>query len=270
MAIENYKPTLWEAAIMENFHENSFVGLITTPPVEKKGEKVVFNRVPKGTWKKYTNGQKIEWSTVATTKVEMTFPNQKYYAFMVDDCDQVQLNGEVLSSVTKEQSGVLGEEIDQEVIKYIAENIDIANTIGTTENKELVNKSNAYDLLVDLNTKANKLKVPLTDRYFILSPDYLGLLAKDERFTKEYSVLQNGIIEGATINGTTLICKAENPTDKVILTHKSGTGYAMQLTGDAEAVRLVDYFGDGVRGIVKYGYEKLRDESSCMAHIKFK
>lgn len=269
MAIENYKPTLWEDAIMENFHENSFVGLITTPPVETKGEKVIFNRISPGAWKKYTTGQKIEWSTVATTKVEMAFPNQKYYAFMVDDCDAVQTKNDVLSSVTKEQSGVLGEEIDQEVIKYIADNIDVVNTIGTIDNKELVNKSNAYDLLVDLNTKANKLKVPLTDRYFIICPDYLALLVKDERFTKEYSVLQNGIVEGATINGTTLICKADNPTDKVILTHKSGTGYAMQLSGDAEAVRLQDYFGDGVRGIVKYGYTELRNESSCMSHIKF-
>lgn len=269
MAIENYKPTLWEDSIMENFHDSSFVGIITTPPVETKGEKVVFNRIAPGAWKEYVNGQKIEWKEVATTKVEMGFPKQKYFAFMVDDCDKVQLNGDVLNSVTKEQSGVLGEEVDQEVAEFIASNIAPKNTIGSDANKELVNKSNAYDLLVDLNTKANKLKVPVTDRYFIISPDYLALLAKDDRFTKEYKVLQNGIIEGATINGATIICKADNPIDKVILTHPSGTGYAMQLAGSPEAVRLVDYIGDGVRGLVKYGYTKLRNESSCMAYVKF-
>lgn len=269
MAIENYKPTLWEDAIMENFHDSSFVGVITTPPVEKKGEKVIFNRIAPGAWKEYINGQKIEWSTVATTKVEMSFPYQKYYAFMVDDCDAAQLNCDVLSSVTKEQSGVLGEEVDQEIVEYIANNIAVENTIGTELEKELVTKSNAYDLLVDLNTKANKLKVPANGRYFIISPDFLALLAKDDRFTTQYSILQNGIIEGSTVNGATLICKADNPVDKVILTHPSGTGYAMQLTGDPEAVRLVDYFGDGVRGIVKYGYTELRNESSCMAYVKF-
>ncbi|GAA0780025.1 hypothetical protein GCM10008908_39420 [Clostridium subterminale] len=269
MAIENYKPTLWEDSIMENFHDSSFVGIITTPPVEKKGEKVVFNRIAPGAWKQYTTGQKIEWSAVATTKVEMTFPNQKYYAFMIDDCDAVQTKNDVLNSVTKEQSGVLGEEVDQEVIGFIVNNISPENTIGAVGTEELVNKSNAYEFLVDLNTMANKNKVPLTDRYFIIPPDYLALLAKDERFTNEYTVLENGIVEGATINGTTLICKADNPLNQVILTHKSGTGYAMQLSGDAEAVRLQDYFGDGVRGIVKYGYTELRNESSYMAYVKF-
>ncbi|WP_461207828.1 hypothetical protein [Clostridium sp. DL1XJH146] len=269
MAIDNYKPTLWEDSIMENFHDSSFVGVITTPPVEKKGEKVIFNRIQPGAWKDYTKGQKIEWSDVATTKVEMTFPEEKYYAFMVDDCDSIQLKDDVLKSVTKEQSGVLGEEINQEVVTYITENIAAENIIGTDLEKELVTKSNAYDLLVDLNTKANKLKVPVGGRYFIISPDFLALIAKDDRFTTQYSILKNGVVEGATVNGTTLICKADNPVDKVVLTHPSGTGYAMQLDGAPEAVRLVDYIGDGVRGLVKYGYTKLRNESSCMAFIKY-
>jgi hypothetical protein len=269
MAIANYKPTLWEDSIIENFHDSSFVGIITTPPVEIKGEKVIFNRIQPGAWKEYVSGQKIEWGEVATTKVEMGFPEQKYFAFMVDDVDAIQLKGDVINAVTKEQSGVLGEEVDQEVVLYISSNIAVGNTIGTELEQELVNKSNAYELLVDLNTKANKLKVPVTDRYFIICPDFLALLAKDSRFTTQYTILQNGIVEGANVNGATLICKADNPINKVILVHPSGTGYAMQLDGSPEAVRLVDYIGDGVRGLVKYGYTKLRDESSCMAFIKY-
>jgi len=269
MSLENYKATLWEASIIENFHDSSFVGIITTPPVELKGEKVIFNRIQPGAWKSYVSGAKITWDEVATTKVEMTFPEQKYFAFMVDDVDKVQLKGDVLNAVTKEQSAVLGEEVDQEVVSYIVANTPVANTIGTALAQELVNKTNAYDMLVDLNTKANKLKVPVTGRYFIISPDYLALIEKDPRFTLQYSILANGIVEGATISGATLIVKADNPVDKVILTHASGTGYAMQLSGSPEAVRLIDYIGDGVRGIVSYGYTKLRDESSCVAFIKY-
>ncbi|HLR35721.1 MAG TPA: hypothetical protein VK071_10415 [Tissierellales bacterium] len=268
MALENFKPTLWEDAIMENFHNSSFVGLITTPPVEKRGEKVIFNRIQKGIWKEYT-GDKITWDEVATTKVEMTFPHQKYFAYMVDDVDEVQTakSGETLRAITKEQSEVLGEEVDQEVIAYIADNTIEDNTIGTEIDPILVNPINAYDTLVDLNTLGNKQKLPVTDRYFIISPDYLGLLEKDDRFTKEYEILTNGIVEGANINGNTLIVKADNPADKVLLTHPSSTGFGMQLGGDAEAVRLQDYFAEGVRGLVKYGYTQLREEASCIAHI---
>ncbi|MCW6111619.1 hypothetical protein [Clostridium sporogenes] len=269
MAIENFKPTLWEGSIMENFHDSSFVGLITTPPVDKRGEKVIFNRIQKGVWKEYTSGKPITWDQVATTKVELDFPKQKYFAFMVDDCDAVQTKGDVLKSVTKEQSGVLGEEVDQEVINFISVNVAKKNTIGTIEAPQLVKVTNAYDTLVDLNTMANKKKIPVTERYFIISPDYLALLEKDDRFTKEYKILQNGLLDGVTVNGNRIICKADNPADKVLLTHKSGTGYGMQLDGSAEAVRLQDYFADGVKGLVKYGYTELREESSFLAHIKY-
>lgn len=269
MSVANYKPTLWEDSIIENFAENTFVGVLTTPPVEKKGEKVVFNRITPGAWKDYISGAKIEWSEVSTTKVELTFPKQKYFAFMIDDCDAVQVAGDVLNAVTKEQSSVLGEQIDSEIVAYIVETTPVENTIGSVATQELVNKSNAYDLLVDLNTKANKLKVPVTERYFIICPDFLALLAKDSRFTLQYTILANGIVEGATINGTTLLVKADNPTDVVVLTHKSATGYGMQLSGEPEAIRLIDYLADGVRGIVKYGYIQLRAESSCVAFIKY-
>lgn len=269
MALENFKPSLWEGSIMENFHESSFVGMITTPPVDKKGGKVIFNRIQKGVWKNYTSGSPITWDQVATTKLEMDFPNQKYFAFMVDDCDAVQTKSDVLKAVTKEQSAVLGEELDQEIIKYMCENVAAENKIGEVGTPTLVKAVNAYDLLVDLNTLANKRKIPVTERCYIISPDYLGLLAKDSRFTKEYTILQNGLLDGATVSGNTLICKADNPIGSVLLIHKSGTGFAMQLEGTPEAVRLQDYIADGVRGLVKYGYVKLRDESSCLAYIKY-
>lgn len=369
--IENFKPTLWENAILKNFHDSSFIENITTPPVEVQGEKVIWNRLVPGVWKNYSTGQKIDWSDVATNRIEMIFPYQKYYAFVVSDCDACELKADVLGSVTQEQSEVLGEEVSQELVNFIAKGVPSKNTIGatagtisgtatveaasssldgknlmirinsgtattititegdildtivskinsaynapiasnnsgkltllsttvgtnsnitidSTSNADvltylgltsgssnsgaidaiLINKSNAYDNLVDLNTLANKAKVPTTGRYFIVSPDYLALIAKDQRFTLQYTILQNGVVEGATINGTTLICKADNPNDKAILTHPSGTGYAMQLN-ESEAVRLQDVFGDGVRGLVKYGYTQLRPESSCAAYIKW-
>lgn len=271
MALENFKPTLWSSSIMENFHDTSFVGLITTPPVEKRGEKVIFNRIQKGAWKEYNAGTPITWDEVATTRIEMDFPHQKYFSYIVEDVDEVQTarEGEVLKAITREQSALLGEEVDQEVVSYIAENIVESNIIGTEAEPVLVNPTNAYDELVDLNTLGNKQKIPVTNRYFIISPDYLGLLEKDERFTKEYKILTNGIVEGANINGGTLIVKADNPDDKVLLVHPSSTGFAMQLKGDDfEVIRLENHFANGVRALCKYGYTQLRPEASCMAHVK--
>ncbi|EOU1808398.1 hypothetical protein IZT13_002994, partial [Clostridium perfringens] len=72
--------------------------------------------------------------------------------------------------------------------------------------------------------------------------------------------------DGANINGTKLIVRADNPQDKILLTQKSGTGYAMQID-EVEAMRLTDYIADGVRGLTNYGYVQLRDNCSVVANI---
>ncbi len=269
MSIENYKPDLWESAILGNFHESSFVGLITTPPTDTKGKKVLFNRINKGAWKKHDKTKPIEWSQVSTTLKEMEFPHEKYYAFMVSDVDSIQAQDDVLRAVTKEQTGVIGEEIDQEVVTHIISKMSEENTMGSDSEKLPVTPESAYELLVDLNTMATMKKVPVSERYFIISPLYLALLEKDSRFTNKYEILENGLVDGANINGSKLIARADNPIDKVLLTHKSGTSYAMQLEGNPEGIRLQDFFSDGVRGLVKYGYEQLRDDCSFLAHVKY-
>ncbi len=266
MALENFKKTLWEQKVLENFNEVGFIGEITTPPTEVRGEKVIFNRITPNAWKDYQAGTKITWDTVASTKVEMAFDKQKYWAVQVDDVDKVQADNDVLGAVTKGQSGALGEIIDQEVVKYVIANTEQENIIAAAESKINITKENAYDTLVDMNVHMSDKKVPMADRYFIISNKYLGLLEKDDRFTKNYTILESGIIDGANINGAKLIVRADNPQDKILLMQKSGIGYAMQIN-ETEAMRLQDYIGEGVRGLVSYGYTILKSECSVLANI---
>lgn len=258
MAIENFKPTLWETALAKNFHENSCVSLITTAPVEKRGDKVVFNRVQNGAWKDYDASRGITWDSVSTTKVEMTFPRQSYYAFMVEDVDACQTATDVLGAVTEEQALCLAEKIDNELINFISENVAEENTIGA-DSPVTITKLNAWDTLVDLNTMANKKKIPVSGRYFIVSPTFLGALKKDERFKYNYEISSNGMVTGLKVDGNTLIVKASFSDDEILLTHKSATGFGTQLDGHTEAMRLENHFAEGVRGLAKYGYAKLRD-----------
>ena len=268
MSVANFKETIWEKNILLNFAESSFVGLITTPPTETKGEKVVFNRITSSAWKQYQTGQKITWDEVATSKVEMAFDKAKYFAFMLDDVDAAQTADDVMKSVTQEQSNLLGELVSQEVVKYIITNTKTENVIHQQEKPITITNANAYDTLVDMNVKMSDNKVPMADRYFIICNKVLGMLEKDDRFTKNYTVLENGLVDGANINGSKLIVRADNPQDKILLTQRSGTGYAMQID-EVEAMRLTDYIADGVRGLNNYGYTQLRDNCSVVANITF-
>ena len=268
MSVASFKPTIWEKNILLNFAESSFVGLITTPPTETKGEKVVFNKLNKGAWKQYQTGEKITWEQVATTMEEMPFNESKYFAFMLDDVDKAQTADDVMKAVTQEQSNLLGELISQEVVQDIIKNTKTENIIAPQEKAIKITNANAYDTLVDMNVKMSDNKVPMADRYFIISNKVLGMLEKDDRFTKNYTVLENGLVDGTNINGSKLIVRADNPQDKILLTQKSGTGYAMQID-EVEAMRLTDYIADGVRGLANYGYKQLRDNCSVVANITF-
>lgn len=268
MTVASFKPTIWEKNILLNFAESSFVGLITVAPTEVKGEKVVFNKITSSAWKDYVSGSQITWDKVATSMVEMAFDKSKYFAFMLDDVDKAQTADDVMKSVTQEQSNLLGELVSQEVVKDIIDNTKTENIIATKEKPITLTNANAYDTLVDMNVKMSDNKVPMSDRYFVISNKVLGMLEKDERFTKNYQILENGLVDGANINGSNLIVRADNPQDKILLTQKQGTGYAMQID-DVEAMRLQDFLADGVRGLANYGYKQLRDNCSVVANITF-
>ena len=51
MSVENFKPTLWEGALLANFHSLSIADVMATQPTDIKGNKVKFNRVASGTLK---------------------------------------------------------------------------------------------------------------------------------------------------------------------------------------------------------------------------
>ena len=82
MSVQNFKPTLWEGALLHNFHSVSTADAVCVKPSEINGNKVIFNRVGAGTIKDYEGT--IEWDDINTTPIEMTFDKKKYFAFSLE------------------------------------------------------------------------------------------------------------------------------------------------------------------------------------------
>lgn len=263
MAVDNFKPTLWEGALLANFHSVSIADVLATPPAEVKGNKVIFNRIAGGTLKDY-EGQ-VEWDQIATTPVEMIFDKKKYFAFALDDVDKVQLKADVLTATTKEHSAVLAETYDKDFFAALLGGTTMK--IGSSSAKKKVTPANAYDYIVDLGTMLSKKKVPKANRYVTVNADYLGLLSKDKRFTANPKVLENGIVEGQVINGMQVMCSEELPANVILANHKSAIGSAKQLN-EMEAMRLQSSFADGVRGLCVYGDKVLRDDASVALYYE--
>ena len=257
MAVDNFKPTLWEGALLANFHSVSIADVLATPPAEIKGSKVIFNRIAGGTLKDYEGS--VDWDEIDTTPVEMTFDKKKYFAFALDDVDKVQLKADVMTATTKEHSAVLAETYDKDFFAALLAGTKLL--IGSSSSKKKVTPANAYDYIVDLGTMLSKKKVPKVNRFVTVNADYLGLLSKDKRFADNPKVLENGVVEGQTINGMQVMCAEELPANVVIANHKSAIGAAKQIN-EMEAMRLQSKFADGIRGLCVYGDKVLRDDAT--------
>lgn len=263
MSVTNFKKTLWEGALLANFHSVSIADAISTKPAKIDGNKIIFNRVGAGSVKDYTGT--VSWDEINTTPVEMTFDKDKYFAFSLDDVDRVQLAGDVMEATTEEHSAVLAETYDKDVLLTLATGVKTGNTIGSKSSKVKVSSATVYDYIVDLGTILGKNKAPKTDRFVTVNSEILGLLAKDRRFTANPNVLANGIVEGQVINGMQVMSSEEKPAEQIVAHHRSAIGAAKQLN-EMEAMRLQNSFADGIRGLCKYGAKVLREEAIAVLH----
>ncbi|WP_242226698.1 phage capsid protein [Bacillus cereus group sp. BfR-BA-01358] len=261
MSVATFIPTIWEARLMANFHKRSIADLIATKPAKIEGNKIIFNRVGAVNVKDYSGS--VEWDDTNPSKVEINMDQKKYFAFKVDDVDAVQAAGDLIDPHTQEAGSVLQETVDTFVLGlYTGAHKD--NVIGTDSAAIELSPKNAYDYIVDLNTTLNMKKVPKTDRFTIINSQVLGLLSKDDRFTKQPVILENGVVEGQVINGSQIVVSEEihntSGKYKILALHKSGIGHGKQLN-ETEAQRLQNSFADGVRGLMVYGAGVLRSES---------
>ena len=248
MAVTNFIPQVWEARLMAKFHERSVGQLITTAPTKIEGNKIIFNKVSDIALKDYEGS--VSFEDLTTSKVELPMDVKKYWAFKVDDVDAVQSAGELIDPHVEEAGYGLQEATDKLILD------EALKTSHTVEGEK------AYDVIVKANTQLSKHKVPKAERFAIVNAEALEELHLDARFVANYTVLENGIIEGAKINGVQLVFSEELNGGEfaIVVLHKSAIGFGKQLE-ETEAMRLQNAFADGVRGLQVCGVKTLREEA---------
>ena len=248
MAVTNFIPQIWEARLMAKFHERSVGQLITTAPTSIEGNKIIFNKVSDIALKDFEGS--VSFDDLTTSKVELPMDIKKYWAFKVDDVDAVQAAGNLIDPHVQEVGYGQQEATDKLILD------EALKTSHTVEGEK------AYDVIVKANTQLNKLKVPKAERFAIVNAEALEELHLDARFVANYTVLENGIIEGAKINGVQLVFSEELNGGEfaIVVLHKSAIGFGNQLE-ESEAMRLQIAFADGVRGLQVCGVKTLREEA---------
>lgn len=260
MSIASFIPSVWERELITEFRGVAVANLITTAPTRVEGGKAIFNKVSGGTIKDYTGT--VTYDTATTTPIEVVYDKKKYFAISLDDVDATQAAAPLLNQVANEKALDLKEVVDKDVFAKAIAKAPSSNKI-TTDTEYPVS---IYNGVVDLGVKLSKKKVPTSNRFVLASSELIQEMAKDERFTRNYSILENGIVQGATINGMQIIQSEDVPADTIIALHKSALGLGIELD-EVEALRLESSFSDAIRGLMVYGLEALRPDAIAVATV---
>lgn len=262
MTIKNFIPTIWSARLLANLDKKLVYGNVVNRDYEGEisglGDRVKINQIGPIAIKDYLTGdgaakKLADPEEVTSTQQELVIDQAKYFNFKVDDIDAAQANVGLVDKAMDRASYAIGDVIDQHIASFVK---DAGVKVGSSTTPIDVDIANAYDQLVDLAVALDENNVTRAGRFAIIPAWYLGMLSKDPRFTKDFKVLENGVIDGADVAGFNLRMSNNVPVTAKKYSILAGTeqaiSYAGQIT-NIEPYRPEKTFADAVKGLFVYG-----------------
>ena len=254
MSITAFKREVWDAALVQNFHDNAVVVPTLNNSYEGEvahGSVVHLTNVTTPTISAYTGN--VTYDDLTDANIDISIDQARQFAFKVKDVDKAQAAGS-LDPVTADASLAMSEDADAIALtKMIAG----GQSLGTTA---LTDFASAYAVFTNARTKLRKAKLPNASRYALVTPEFSALLlGPDSNLVKvnEYGTdgpIMNGEIGrllGFTVLESAVLNAAANTASGVFY-YGPMVGFANQIS-EVEALRLQDDFADGIRGLHTFG-----------------
>lgn len=266
MALDSFKPELWEKALLTQFKGNCVAEVLTLAPTSVEGSCAHFNTASVAVGIKDYTGT-VDAEDVETSALELYYDQQKYWAVKLDDVEKVQLAANVMMPVINDLVYGIKKVVDTAIFKEGADNA--ANKIGTAAaKKQITTPEQAYNYIVELNTKLDTKDVPTEGRYIVAAPEFIALLQRDTRvlaYNAGVSVLNNGIMQGLDIAGCKVVKSNNVPAGTALVMYNKAIAFGKQIDKQ-EAYRDQGSFSDIVRGLIKYGVKCVRPEAIAVLH----
>ncbi len=275
MSIQNFIPTIWSARLLNHLDKSHvYLNLLNRDyegEIKNFGDTVKINQVGDVSIKDYTKGTDIDApEDITGEQQELKIDQAKYFNFAVDDVDNAQTNPKLMDKAMQRAAYAMNDVVDAFAANLLAINVHADNAIGTNEAPIVPTKADAYDYLVDLNTKLTEANVAKMGRWVVIPAFYHGLLLKDDRFVGNGTDYNQAILEGGEVGkaaGFTVyvsnnVPNTEGAKYKVIAGTTEAGSYAEQIL-NTEAYRPEKRFSDAVKGLHTYGAKVL--QSKCIA-----
>lgn len=272
MSVKNFIPQIWSARLLANLDKNlvyaNAVNRDYEGEIKKFGDTVKINQMGDVTVKDYKGGVIEDPEELNSNQTILTIDQAKYFNFKVDDVDKAQANATLVDKGMGRASYAVQDVID----KFIAALVkDAKIKVGNTSKPVEITVANAYDTLVDLGVELDNKNVPRVGRFVILPPFYLGLLSKDPRFTKDFKILENGVVDGATVSGFKIMMSNNVPFSANNYSIMAGIDMAISFAGqvtEVEAYRPEKSFSDAMKGLYVFGAKVTQPD--CLACLTAK
>ncbi|HLR86230.1 MAG TPA: hypothetical protein VK059_14845 [Nocardioidaceae bacterium] len=262
MAIENFIPELWTSRLLVSLRKAQVAAALVNRDYEgeirRQGDTVHITSINDVTIGNYTAHNDITVEDIDDDTRTLIIDQAKYFAVEIDDIEKAQqvAGGNALAQAVDNASYQLKDIVDTYLLAAMAD--------GATNELGAVNVSGdgaAYGALVDLAVSLDEANVPDSGRFVVVSPEFHGLLLKDDRFISAgddpaAATRANGRVGQAA---GLQVHKSNNLPDNADASYKVGvagyrgaTTYAEQIVS-MEGARMEKRFADMVKGLHVYG-----------------
>lgn len=273
MAITNFIPEVWSAAILEALRAKlvfpSLCNRDYEGDIREAGDTVHITGYNDVTVHKYTRGQAITVDDATDKEAAVLKIDQSdYFAFKVNDLDKTQAKADLTGKFTNSAAYNMMKNVEN----YISNLMDTA--VETPAKTVAVGTpADAYLAVVEAGRKLDVQNVPDEGRWLVVSPDFYALLLQDSRFIEGTEAGHNTLLNGVVgqVRGFTVVKsnnvprKSSSPDTQSILAGTNAAVTFAQQVSKVEAMRMQTDFADMVRGLDLYGAKVIRPE--CLTKI---
>jgi len=277
MSFELFKPTLWSTRYINNTDKRLVYNkVVDTSWTIVGGKAMKINEIGDILVSDYTSTGVVFQDVPEAQKV-FDVDQKKKFAFQIKDVDKAQMNVALMDGSMKKAAFAMGDTIDQFIAgKYTEAGITNATNLGSSTSGLNLYANMMPELITYMQRylkEANAHERP----WCIAPPWFMQLIgygvytygtkqfdapgSVDRQFNNAFPFMGFDFYESNNVSN--------DGTDyRIMFGTRDAIGFAMQLE-EIEAVRLENYFSDGIKGLNIYGSKVIRPDHLGVVHAQF-
>lgn len=242
----------------------------------------------------YSPGTPLTYQSLPDAGLDLAIDQSKSFSFQVDDVDKRQAAGDMQKYLEERASYKFADVADQYIAGLYTGCAKQNTLLGTDASTSSLAAGNYLtpaiyspthpadfyqQVILPLKTRLNEANVPAAGRYCVVPSWAETLLEQTQAFIavtdmqgNASQVFQNGMIGRAggfdiLTSNNSVQYDTVNGAYVVQAGHRMAITYGEQIA-EVEALRLIDYISDAVRGLHLYGAKLVRPDAIAVAGVK--